>query len=459
MPNIPATTQTKYNQMACESGYKLVNIDGLRPPNTTQSDRGTDIHEVLSQYVVHCASKRVPADFAFLDSLTDSASEEVASILESCRENLTVDWQNLFGSEISMGLDKDFQPTYSMDHDDQPVPIDQIWGIDSIWGSGEEAWGNSKKHPAYCGILDTIYLMPGGTVARIVDWKSHPRPFPADSFQGKLYSPMLMMHIPELTEVEFGLRFVRYANKVTTQKYYRSDVPQMMDDVRRVRSRQQDINEKVENQQPLRTHGGSHCVYCPCALDPLHIPCPLVKVIKTANGTLRIDMNQMINLPPAERLSTRLALDVLQRANNQAMTQYVDGAQQEIHSQDANGKHYTFGPVEKEKTTYPVFADDGQGGFTLPIIDALLDWQNANPADLIPKKGSKPWFLNLKIGSTQLKQYLKAKKREIIDNRIKDLATVETKVENRITRDAEVDDGAGEEHREWDASGDEPFEF
>jgi hypothetical protein len=323
-----------------------------------------------------------------------------------------------------------------MDHDDQPVAIDAIWGFP---GTG--------KLPAYCGILDTIYLMPGGTVARIVDWKSHPRPFPADSFQGKLYSLMLMMHIPELTEVEFGLRFVRYANKVTTQKYYRSDVPQMMDDVRRVRSRQQDIHEKVEQQQPLRTHGGAHCVYCPCVLDPIHIPCPIMK------------LNPMTNLSPADRLNWRLVHDVMNRTNNQAMRQYVDGSQQEIHSQDANGKHYTFGPVEKEKTTYPVFADDGQGGFTLPIIDALLDWQNANPADLIPKKGSNPWFLNLRIGSTQLKQYLKAKKREIIDNRIKDLALVETKIENRITRDAEVDDGAGEEHREWDASGDEPFEF
>jgi hypothetical protein len=146
----------------------------------------------------------------------------------------------------------------------------------------------------------------------------------------------------------------------------------------------------------------------------------------------------------------------MNRANNQAMQQYVDGSGQDIHSQDANGKFYTFGPVEKEKTTYPLFADDGSGGFNMPIVDALLDWQNANPADLIPKKGSKPWFLNLRIGSTQLKSYLKAKKREIIDNAIKDLATIESKIELRITRDAEVDDGTGEEYREFDG---EEIEF
>ena len=433
---IPALRQSLFEQMACESGYKLVHIDGLKTPNTTQSDRGTDIHEVLSLYVIHCAHKRVPADFMYLDSLTSSSTEEVASILESCRDSLTVDWQNLFAAEVSMGLDRDFQPSCSRDHDGALVPMDVLWD-------------NQKQtnEPAYCGILDVIYLMPGGKVARIVDWKSHPRPFPADSFQGKLYSLMLMMHLPELTEVEFGLRFVRYANLITTQKYYRSDVPQMMEDVRRVRGRQRDIHEKVANQQPLRTHGGAHCVYCPCVLDPVHIPCPIMR------------LNPMTNLSPADRLNWRLVHDAMSRANNQAMQMHVDGTGAEIHSQDANGKHYTFGPIEKQKITYPLFAEDGAGGFTQPITDALLDWMYANPADLQPKKGSKPWFLNLRIGATQLKSYLKAKKREIIDNRIKDLASVENKIEYRISRDAEVDDGTGEEHREWDAAGDGEIEF
>lgn len=443
---VPPLRQSSYSTMGCPHSYGLTVIEGLKPPNTTASARGTDIHSVLSNYVIHCAQKRVPADFAFLDSLCDSVTDEVKGILESCRENITVDWQNLFGSEISMGLDKDFQPTYSMDHDNKPVPIDQIWGIDSIWGSGEEAWGNSGKAPAYCGILDTIYLMPGGTVASIRDFKSHPRPFPADSFQGKLYSLMLFMHIPELKEVEFALHFVRYANKITTQKYFRSDVPQMMDDVRRERNRQLGYHEMYEQDglQALPTFASGACTYCPCVLDPVHIPCPIAK------------LNPMTNLSPADRLNWRLVHDVMNRTNNQAMQQYVDGSGQEIHSQDANGKLYSFGPVEKEKTTYPLFVDDGSGGFTLPIVDALLDWQHANPDDLVPRKGSKPWFSNLRIGSTQLKQYLKAGKREIIHNAIKDLATVETKVELRITRDAEVDDAMGEEYREFDG---ENFDF
>jgi len=424
--------------MSCETSYKLVEIDGIKPPSTAPAFRGTDCHEILAPYARWCAQKRVKADFAYLDSLLSSATEEVVGIMETCRDNIEIDWENFFAAEISMGLDGDFQPTYSYDHDGKPLPMDPLWDFVT----------RSNKVPAYCAILDTIYLMPGGRVARIRDYKSHPRPFSADTFQGKLYSLMLFMHIPELNEIEFGLQFIRYANKTETHKYYRSDVPQMMEDIRRERNRQMDIHEKVLYDQPLRTHGGSHCVYCPCVLDPIHIPCPIAQ------------LNPMTNLSPADRLNWRLVHDVMNRTNNKAMQDYVEGSGQDINSQDANGKHYTFGPVEKEKTTYPLFADNGSGGFDMPIVDALLDWQNAYPEDLQPKRrDQKPWFLNLRIGSTQLKSYLKAKKRELIDNRIKDLATVEVKVENRITRDAEVDDGAGEEYREWDGSGDDEIQF
>jgi hypothetical protein len=436
MPAIPPLRQSARETMACPHSYGLVYIEGLKPPNTKASSRGSDIHAVLASYVTHCASKRVPADYAYMDSLTSSSTEEVAGILESCRENIVVDWNNLFGSEISMGLDIDFQPTYSVNHDDKPVGVSPIWGFDG-----------SRREPAYCGILDTIYLMPGGTVASIRDFKSHPRPFPADSFQGKLYSLMLFMHIPELKEVEFALHFVRYANKITTQKYYRSDVPAMMEDVRRERGRQYDYHETYvrEGLNGLPAFASGACTYCPCVLDPIHIPCPIAK------------LNPMTNLSPAERLNWRLVHDVMNRTNNEAMKNYVDGSEQDIHSQDANGKNYTFGPVAKEKITFPLFTENGTGGFDMPIIDALLDWQNAYPEDLQPKKrDQKPWFCNLRIGSTQLKSYLKAKKRELIDNRVKDLAIVETKEELRITRDAEIDDGNGEEHHEWDG---EDFQF
>ena len=433
--SIPPLSQTLANSMACEYGYKLVQIDGLKTPNTQASDRGTDIHAILAPYAMHCAKKHVPADFMFLDSLTSSLGEEAATILESCRDNLTIDWQNLFAVEILCGLDRDFQPTYALDHDGKATAINPVWGIDA---NGTE--------PAYCGTLDVIYVMPGGKVARITDWKSHPRPFEADTIQGKLYSLLLFMHMPELQEIEFGLRFVRYANSVKTHKYFRSDVPQMMEDVRRTRNRQKEIHAKAEEGGELRVHGGAHCCYCPCALDPIGIPCP--------NGKL----NPMLK-SPAEMLNWLLSTEVQVRMVKDALKQHVEGSEQSVFSQDANGNVYSFGPVEREKVTYPIFEGSIEEGFNMPIVDALLNWVTTNPKDLIPRKGSKPWFQNLRIGATELNRYLKTAKREILHNNIRDLAITATAVQFKISRDASVDDGQGSEHRTWDASGDELIEF
>lgn len=396
--------------MGCPHSYGLVFIQGLKPPDSLASTRGTEVHSILANYVTHCARHRVPADYAYLDALCNSVGQEAAEILETCRESFTVDWQNFYDAEVTFYLTADFAPADQHD-----------------------------ENAAYSGTLDTIYLMPGERVARIVDYKSHPRPFDPTTFQAKLYSLMLFMHMPELTEIEFVLRFVRYPNVQKPIKFLRNDVPTLMEDVRRVRLRQKDYHAADE----LPAIPGTHCTYCPAITD---FSCPVAK------------LNPMTNLSPTERLAYRLWHDVANRANNQAMQQYVDGTGQSIEALDANGKSYSFGPVSRESTTYPLFAPDGDG-FKLPIVDALLDWQMSNPQDLIPRKGSKPWFLNLSIGATKLKSYLKTNKREIIHNAIKDLAITETKIQLKVTRDAEVDDGKGEEYKTWDPAGDEEIEF
>jgi hypothetical protein len=254
------------------------------------------------------------------------------------------------------------------------------------------------------------------------------------------------MHLPEVNEVEFSLNFLRYQNCTKTQKYFRSDVPALMDEVRRVRARQVAIHEKVANLEPLRTHGGAHCTYCPCTLNPVAYPCPIMK------------LNPNLNMRPEERLNWKLVYGAMAAVNDKVLHQLVDGSGLEIYSQDANGKVYKYGPKESTETIAPLFVQDPDGGFKMPILDALTDWFIANPKDLIPRKGSQPWCCNLRIGWSQLKSYLKANKREIIHNRIKDLVTVQTTVEYGITKEAEVDDGT-EEKKPWDASGPDELEF
>jgi hypothetical protein len=254
------------------------------------------------------------------------------------------------------------------------------------------------------------------------------------------------MHLPEVNEVEFSLNFLRYQNCTKTQKYFRTDVPALMDEVRRVRARQVAIHEKVANQEPLRTHGGKQCTYCPCMLDPLTYKCPTMP------------LNPYLNRKPEEWLSVKLAAQQTIASADRILKEMVDATGEDIYSQDANGKVYKYGAKPSTETIAPLFVKNGQGGFTMPILDALLNWANTNPKDLVPARGREPWVCNLRIGWSQLKGYLKTDKREIVHNAIKPLLKVKTTVEYGITREADVDDGS-DDKKQWDASGPDELEF
>jgi hypothetical protein len=431
---IPPLRQSTYEQMACPHSYGLIFIDGVTYPDSDPSMRGTELHQILAHYIEHCAKKRVPADFLHIDELAESCGDESAMILTTCRDNLTVDWQNLFGVELSMGLDEEFHPTDSVNHKGEKLRLDPRW---NIFGTGDAT--------AYSGVLDAVYLMPGGKAARIVDMKSHPRPFEPTTFQAKLYTLFLFMHMPELREIEFVLKFIRYSNLNRPITFHREQVPDLMADVRRHRERQKEYHRAKAAGDELIAIGSNACTYCPCNLQPEAHPCPIA------------DLNPAINRTPGEWLSFKMAIDAMKRVADKTLQQLADNAAEPIKSQDANGKWYVYEPKEVEVITTPLFSDNGDGGFDMPIVDALIKWAETNPADLVPRKGSKPWFCNLKIGWTKLHSYLKANKRELIHNRIRDLATITKAVRYSITRDAELDDGPAESG--WDAAGDDDLEF
>jgi len=246
--------------------------------------------------------------------------------------------------------------------------------------------------------------------------------------------------MPALEEVTFRLRFVRYANVHTEHKFHREQVPELKEEVRRVRARQQEYHRQYreEGLESMAALPGASCVYCPAMQD---FSCPVAK------------LNPMMNLTPTERLQYRLWYAAASRANNEAMRQWVDATGENITAADANGRKYTFGPVSRESTTYPLFKyEDGQ--FSSPIVEALQDWMYAHPEDVLPTKRSPiPWPAKVRIGATELNSYIKRNKREIVHNNIRDHAKIETKIELRVTKDAEVDDGI-EEARE-DQSGNE----
>lgn len=418
-------TQTTYESMACPHDYGLVHIEGQKPPDTLPSVRGRDIHEIMAAYSEHCAARRVSMDLNYFDGLLMDTGEDAAAIMQNAGESIKVDYQNFFAAEVSMGLTEDFKPTYSISHDGEILPPNPIWNFES------------HDSPAYCGIADDIALFPGGRAARIKDYKSHPRPFEPTTFQAKLYALMLFMHMPELDEIEFVLVFIRYTNIVRPIKFHRDQVPMLKEEVLRVRMRQEGYHATYaeEGLQGLPALAGTHCTYCPAAMNPGK--CPISK------------LNPMMELDPAMRLHYRLWYSAMSRANNQIMSQMVEGSGLPIHAQDANGKMYTFGPVEVEQVTYPLFTWNG-AGFDMPVLDALQNWMDTAPEDCLPTKRSPvPWLAKLRIGATELNSYLKANKREVVHNAIKDLATRENAVQFKVTRDAEVDDAKGEEYQQF----------
>lgn len=422
-------TQSTYETMACPHAYGLVHIEGQKPPDTLASTRGRDCHEIMSSYSEHCATRRVPMDLNYFDGILLETGEEAAAIMKNAGDSIKVDWQNFFAAEVGMGLDADMKPTYYINHDGQPEPFRS-----DLWNRKD----TSDNRPRYCGKPDEISVFAGNRAARIRDFKSHPRPFEPTTFQAKLYSLMLFMHMPELQEVEFVLVFLRYSNIVRPIKFHRDQVPELKDEVRRNANRQDDyhITYAEEGLAGLPALAGTHCSYCPAVSNPEK--CPISK------------LNPMLELEPEKRLQFRLWYAAMSRANNQIMSQMVEGSGgAPIVATDANGKRYTFGPVEVKETTYPLFVWNGQG-FDMPILDALQNWMDTAPEDVLPTKRSPlPWPAKLKIGATELNSYLKANKREVIHNNIKDLATVKEAVEFRVQRDAEVDDGRGEEYTQF----------
>lgn len=424
---IPVLRQSTFETMACPHSYALIHIEGQRTPDTLNSDRGLECHDVLAVYAEHCARNRVKADYAFFDKLVMGKGEEASEILDVARESLVIDWPNFFAAEAALWLDEDFMPTVAPPN----LPRHLRGNANSLLiTEGIEPSGNPA---AYGGILDTIYLFPGGLAALSDDYKSHPQPFKPTTFQGKLYALLLMRHLPKLQQVEMRYRFIRYPNKVESHTYTRDEIPMLAEACRRVRARQRDYQRLYEDGGAvnLKAMAGTHCQYCPAILNN---SCPIG------------NMNPHTNMSPEERLHWRLWYAAWNRLNNKTMKEYTQGTGESIRATDANGNAYVFGSQEREKVWYPLFALDDNLHLSTPIIDALEDWALSEGDDVLPKKGKPSWLSKLRIGSTELKPKLKTKKRTHLHQRITDLAITEPDIQTRVSRDAEVDDGTGEEY-------------
>jgi hypothetical protein len=216
----------------------------------------------MSQYINHCSSLKISSDWNYFDQLTRAAGPVAGPILDGMRNSYEVDWNRSFATEVVLALDEELRPAYKV--------------IDADTGKVTEI----KRHPgvtyseelaAHIGTLDHILVNEEIVRGKIEDFKSHPSPFEADTYQAYLYALMLLLHIPTLQDVTFELIFVRYTNCARRDMWRRADIAELSAHVRRARERQRDIHAHPDMAEAIPS---KICVYCPLAKN---FTCPIAE--------------------------------------------------------------------------------------------------------------------------------------------------------------------------------------
>jgi hypothetical protein len=423
---IPPFHQSTQLLTSCPRFYVEAVIKKRRKPSGLEAARGTQVHRVLAQYAAWCSHKSVPMDLDAFDNFAKAVGPTAANILAGLREGYVVDFAHLLGTEVGMRLDENFHPT----HVDGPLE-----------GMAED----SGLNVVYEGTPDALYTFRDEGKVLIDDAKTHSRPFdpndPNYALQGQMYSLFVMQFFPWVNEVTFRLWFVRYKNLSRQAVYTRDDLRKLMDTVRTARSLQVSIHDDYNSGKEIEAIGNDGCFYCPLLSNR---ECPILQDNPNAQGD------------PSEWLSTSLVYSAYARVNNARMKAWVQANGKNIILRDFNNKCYSYGPVEKESSVYPLFRKtengismDAQGNPEMPIVSLLMDYAHASPDDT-------KWMGNLVISSTKLNSYLGTKRRAFLDQAVTDSADKVTKATLKVSKPL---DSIDEEPEDTEDSWDEDEEF
>jgi hypothetical protein len=412
----PPLSQSLVKTLGCPRSYKAIVIDGLKPPPSGPSDRGTEVHEVAAAYTDYCVARKVPGDWTAFDRIAASVGAEAFAILEGVRDNYVVDFEHVVGTEIWFCLDDNFNVV--------------------IAPKGSREWSREEKEEwaahngvAYAGTIDIGLLMD--TEGGIDDWKSNIRPFDAPDQQSDQYALAWFLMNPELETVTFRFRFVRYRNCERTADYTRADLPRLMSALEHWRAKQLAIHEHPERAEAIPS---KQCLYCPL----LNQGCPIDPAVNPYAGRDPLQWTKrLVYLTRAMKQAKEILKEALEATGEPI--EYVDGT----------GERYFFGKKATESEVFPLFEMDAmrkvvirddQGRPRMPIAEALENWFDVAPDDA-------PLFKGINISSTGLKAPLKAGKRAIIHQAVMDNTRKVTKVKLGLHQ---PDDDPEEEARERD---------
>jgi hypothetical protein len=365
---IPPLSQSLVELGSCPESYVHQIIEGNKQADSIQSERGTEVHHVAAEYTRHCVKHRVPVDFAYFDKLSAAAGPVAGPILDNLRDTFVVDFEHVLACEVRLRLDDDLNPTL----------LERTSGVGGIMHNEDEMVGvaYSSGTAAHAGTLDVLMINDDLSEARVLDYKSHMRPFEPDTYQSELYPFMVLKHIPTVQKVTFKLIFVRYGfNVIREVVWLREDMPEMAVHIKRARERQLALEAAGEG--PALP--GSHCQYCP-------------KITKPTLCSIA-EFNPQSNTPMDERLRFTIWAAEQAKVSKAVMKDYVDARGKPITCFDANGRATEFGIQDTEETIYPL----DKTSF------ALLDrHMSVSPKDSFET-------MKLRISSTSIKPKLKAK--------------------------------------------------
>lgn len=324
---LPPLRQSAVETAACPRAYVEIVIKGNTQPDSIPSERGQDIHHVMSEYVRHCTRKQVHADWEEFDRLSAASGPVAGPILDRKRDAYEVDFEHVYATEITLMLDEDFNITNVNEHGAElefPFP-------------GQY----SGKRAAHKSTLDVVLISDDMLRAKIPDYKSHPAPFPCDkdsdqgNFQATLYAFMLFKHMPSLQHIKFELDFVRYFNCMRDTTFTRQDIPDMQAKISRARQRQIIMHERPDEAKvyPCKT-----CAYCPLAKT---MTCPIA------------EWNEHTALDLPHRLMWREWMRRMKKPNDDILKSHAE-VTGPIQYTDGNGKRYVYGPEEVPETKYPL---------------------------------------------------------------------------------------------------------
>ena len=368
---IPPLSQSKREDMACETLYIQKHILGATLGDSQPAARGIEIHELLAMYINHLVTAGRRTDLEVFDRLMQGLGDDATEAISRFRNNHAFDPEKIVATELYIALDNDFRP---------------------IKEANEHA-----QLASYEGTLDLV-MLHSMTEAEISDWKSYYQIIDADTFQSKLYPLLLMCLNPSLERVKFVLEFIRYGASRCVE-YTRKDLPWLKELAHRERTRQKKLHESaVSDDRDLKVSPGRHCTWCPLLLSG----CPVAETNPYSQMTAEQRLRFALWLQEAEKQNTKVLKDLVVEHGP-------------IYCRDGNEGKYVADFVPVEKRFYP-YRDAGS------ILD---EWFATHPEE-------QPLRDRLTISG--LSSAIKAEKRTGLAQRLAGIVEVHVETELRIGR-------------------------